>query len=71
MVAAGEDFVFVPREIAGSMDIKLYSSNGTVVFHAVSTAAVNVSTSGFAPGVYFYMLVDEAGYKKTGKLLVK
>ena len=71
MVAAGEDFVFVPRGIAGCMDIKLYSSNGTVVFHAVSTAAVNVSTNGFAPGVYFYMLVDEAGYKKTGKLLVK
>ena len=30
-----------------------------------------VETARLVPGVHFYMATDEAGYKKTGKLLVK
>jgi hypothetical protein len=41
------------------------------MFHSAATGTVAVPTGDFRPAVYFYMATDAAGFKKTGKLLVK
>jgi hypothetical protein len=35
------------------------------------SSVVTLSTKGLSEGVYFYMAVDDKGYKYTGKLFVK
>jgi hypothetical protein len=71
VVNAGDDFLFVPQEIEGTMEVTLYNSSGSVMYHGVSESEAAVSTAGYLPGVYFYMASDAEGYRKTGKLLVK
>ena len=53
------------------VNVVVYSSKGEVVASGASANEIIVETASFVPGVYFYMAADEAGYKKTGKLLVK
>lgn len=70
-VNAGEDFVFVPQNIDGAMRLVLYDARGNVLSKQSSADTISVSTIGYESGVYFYMLTDDSGYKKTGKLLVR
>ena len=39
--------------------------------HGTGSNDIVIETVGFVPGVHFYMAADQAGYKKTGKMLVK
>ena len=71
VVNAGEAFTFVPNMLQGIVNVVVYSSKGEVVASGASANEIIVETASFVPGVYFYMAADEAGYKKTGKLLVK
>lgn len=71
VVSAGEPFVFVPRTLTGCVKVTLYDAKGRIVFSGSDIARIEAKTDGYTPGVYFYMAEDEAGYKKTGKLLVK
>ena len=71
VVDAGEALTFVPKQLQGSVNVVVYSSKGDVVARSANADKIVVETTGFVPGVYFYMATDEAGYKKTGKLLVK
>lgn len=71
VVVAGESLHFVPQNIAGEVSLAVYDSKGNVVYHTTATGVIEVGTSGYNPGVYFYMAEDNAGFKKTGKLLVK
>ena len=71
VVNAGEAYTFVPNMLQGVVNVVVYSSKGEIVASGASTNGIVVETAGFVPGVYFYMAADEAGYKKTGKLLVK
>lgn len=71
VVDAGEVFEFVPRALNGKVNVTIYNSSGEVVAKEAGTDKIVVNTSGFVPGVYYYMAVDEANHKKTGKLLVK
>jgi hypothetical protein len=71
VVNAGDNFVFVPGNIDGALDVTVYNSVGEVMFHSAATGTVAVPTGDFRPAVYFYMATDAAGFKKTGKLLVK
>ena len=58
-------------DIDGDLDVTIYNSVGEVMFHSAATGTVAVPTGDFRPAVYFYMATDAAGFKKTGKLLVK
>lgn len=71
VVTCGSSFVFEPRNLTGMVDLIVYSSNGSIIFNQKSDGQIDVPTGGFASGVYFYMAVDETGFRKTGKLLVK
>ena len=71
VVNAGEAFTFVSNMLQGIVNVVVYSSKGEVVASGASANEIIVETASFVPGVYFYMAADEAGYKKTGKLLVK
>jgi hypothetical protein len=71
VVIAGEALTFVPRMLKGAVSVVVYDSKGSVVARAAGTKGVVVETAGFVPGVHFYMATDEAGYRNTGKLLVK
>ena len=71
VVNAGEPFVFVPQSLAGKVALVVYDAKGTVVNSTAFSERMEVATAGFAAGVYFYMAEDEAGYKESGKLLVK
>ena len=71
VVDAGEALTFVPKQLQGAVNVVVYSSKGETVASAENTDKIVIETAGFAPGVYFYMAIDDAGYKKTGKLLVK
>ena len=71
VVAAGENFRFVARDLVGDVSLVIYDAKGRVVHSAVAQSEIEVSTVGYTPGVYFYMATDAAGFKKTGKLLVK
>ena len=71
VVNAGEPFVFVPQSLAGKVALVVYDAKGAVVNSTASSERMEVATAGFAAGVYFYMAEDEAGYKESGKLLVK
>ena len=70
-VHAGGRFTFVPRALEGNVQLRVYDAKGNVVASLLSGGALVVDTTGFAPGIYFYLAADEAGYQKTGKLLVK
>ena len=71
VVAAGESFRFVARDLEGDVSLVVYDAKGSVVYSAVSQSDFEVNTAGYSAGVYFYMATDAAGFKKTGKLLVK
>ena len=71
VVVAGECFVFTPRNLDGSVSLLVYDAKGNVVADVLSIDSMSVSTAGYAAGIYFYLATDEAGYQKTGKLLVK
>lgn len=71
VVVAGDSFIFEPRGLTGSVNIVIYDSKGTVMLDTSATDRLEVSTAGYPPAVYFYMAVDAAGFRKTGKLLVK
>lgn len=71
VVAAGENFSFVARDLDGDVSLVVYDTKGNVVYSAVAQSEFEVSTAGYNAGVYFYMATDAAGFKKTGKLLVK
>ncbi len=71
VVNAGEPFEFIPRALAGVVEVTIFNGKGEVVAREASAGKVVVNTEDFVPGVHFYMAVDEAGYKKTGKLLAK
>ena len=71
VVNAGDALTFVPRMLDGVVDVVVYDSKGSVVARGVGVDSIVIETAGFAPAVYFYMASDEAGYKETGKLLVK
>lgn len=71
VVEAGDKFVFEPRNLLRSVQLTVYASNGTIVYRHRSDGRIEVPTNAFASGVHFYMAVDEAGFRKTGKLLVK
>ena len=67
---AGKDFIFALQNI-GSIEMKIYSTNGKMVLAKKGSATINIPTEGMTAGVYFYMALDDKGYKYTGKLLVK
>ena len=69
-VVAGKDFIFALQNI-GSIEMKIYSTNGKMVLAKKGSATINIPTEGMTAGVYFYMALDDKGYKYTGKLLVK
>ena len=71
VVAAGESFRFVARDLEGDVSLVIYDAKGNVVLSAVGQSEIEVNTAGYGAGVYFYMATDAAGFKKTGKLLVK
>ena len=71
VVLSGSDFVFVPKNLAGASNLKVYDAKGNVICNEKSTDRITVSTIALPLGIYFYMATDEAGYKKTGKLLIK
>ena len=71
VAVAGETLSFVPRALSGVVTLTIYDSKGNVAASGKSDARIDVPTTGFVPGVYFYMATDEAGYGKTGKLLIK
>ena len=71
VVSAGESFCFASRDLDGDVSLVVYDAKGNVVYSAVAQGEMEVCTAGYSAGVYFYMATDAAGYKKTGKLLVK
>ena len=71
VVAAGKSFVFVPRNLTGNVLLVVYDAKGNVVANVLSADRMILDTTGYAAGIYFYLATDEAGYQKTGKLLVK
>ena len=71
VVMAGERFSFVPRGLEGAVSITLYDSAGRMMTRESGTSRIDISTSGYTTGVYYYIASDQAGYRKTGKLLVK
>ncbi len=71
VVIAGESFLFATQNLIGDVSLVIYDSKGNVVYSTVATGSINVVTDDYTPGVYFYMAKDSAGFKKTGKLLVK
>lgn len=71
VVMAGERFSFVPRGLEGAVSITLYDSAGRMMARESGIGRIDVSTSGYPAGVYYYIASDQAGYRKTGKLLVK
>ena len=71
VINAGEALAFVPEMLEGNVSVVVYDSKGNAVARGASAEKIVIETSGFASGVYFYMANDEAGYKETGKLLVK
>lgn len=71
VVNPGEEFVFVPRALAGMVELVIYDSAGNVVGSAVGDDRLALSTAGWASGVYFYYATDATGFAKTGKLLVR
>ena len=71
VVAAGESFVFVPRNLTGNVSLVVYDAKGNVVANMLSADRMFIDTAGYATGIYFYLATDEAGYQKTGKLLIK
>jgi PKD repeat protein len=71
VVMAGERFSFVSRGLEGIVSITLYDSAGRMMTRERGTGRIDISTSGYTTGVYYYIASDQAGYRKTGKLLVK
>ena len=71
VVFAGESFRFASRDLDGDVSLVLYDAKGNVVHSVVSQGEFEVCTAGYDAGIYFYMATDAAGFKKTGKLLVK
>ncbi|MBQ8270297.1 MAG: hypothetical protein IJZ22_03680 [Bacteroidaceae bacterium] len=71
VVTAGESFVFEARELAGKVELVVYDAGGAIMHKASGNDRIEVPTVGYPSGVYFFMAVDGAGYRKTGKLLVK
>lgn len=71
VVSTGESFLFVPRNLDGNVSLLVYDAKGNVVANVLSDGRMDVDTAGYAAGIYFYLATDEAGYQKTGKLLVK
>ncbi len=71
VVSAGDSFCFVPCDLDGNVSLEVYDTKGNVVHRAVAQGEIEVCTAGYSAGVYFYMATDAAGFKKTGKLLVK
>ena len=71
VVVCGDDFRFVPRDLDGEVSLEIYDAKGNIVYSVVSQSEIEVSTAGYSAGIYFYMATDVAGFKKTGKLLVK
>ena len=71
VVLAGEKFSFVPRGLEGVVSIMVYDSAGRLMTKERGTGRIDVPTSGYTTGVYYYIASDQAGYRKTGKLLVK
>ena len=71
VVFAGESLFFVPRDLDGDVSLVVYDAKGNVVHSAIAQGEFEVSTVGYGAGIYFYMATDAAGFKKTGKLLVK
>ena len=71
VVAVGENFRFVARDLDGDVSLVVYDAKGNVTYSAVAQSEFEVSTAGYSAGIYFYMATDAAGFKKTGKLLVK
>lgn len=68
---AGENFSFIPRGLKGVVSITIYDSAGRIMTRERGTGKIDVTTSGYSTGVYYYIASDQAGYRKTGKLLVK
>ena len=71
VVAVGESFRFAARDLDGDVSLVVYDAKGNVTYSAVAQSEFEVSTAGYSAGIYFYMATDAAGFKKTGKLLVK
>ena len=71
VVNACETLTFVPNMLEGIVAVVVYDSKGNVVARGAGAKDIVVETARLVPGVHFYMATDEAGYKKTGKLLVK
>ena len=71
VVAVGESLLFTPRGLEGDVQLFIYDAKGNIVSNVVSSECIDVNTADFVPGVYFYHATDEAGFQKTGKLLVK
>lgn len=71
VLQAGGTLIFEPRSLVGNVSLMIYNSEGKIVHQATTAARSEVSTTGYTPGVYFYMAVDEGGFRKTGKLLIK
>ena len=71
VINAGDALTFVPNMLEGNVSVVVYDSKGNVVARGAGAEEIVIETAEFASGVYFYMANDEAGYKETGKLLVK
>ena len=71
VVNKGASFVFAPQGLRGSVSLTMFDAKGKVIYSSLVGERVEVSTDSFSQGVYFYISEDEAGYKESGKLLVK
>ena len=69
-VVRGEEFIFQLNNIE-KINIEIYSSNGKMMTAKTGSSTINIPTTMFSAGVYYYMAVDNKGYKYTGKLIVK
>lgn len=70
--ASGESFRLFPRGLSQELRLTLYDAGGKVVRTLVLTPNVwqELSTSGLASGVYFYVC-QSAEFKKSGRLVLR
>ena len=67
----GDKLIFIPQKLTGVVNVSLYTANGDLIYYGSDEAQQVVPTDGLSQGVYFYMATDEAGFKESGKLILK
>lgn len=69
-VVKGNEFIFQLCNI-DKIKIEVYAPSGKMVAAQTGSSTINIPTTSFSSGVYYYMAIDNNGCKYTGKLIVK